>query len=196
MTRTALLILGLALGSQAALWAQAPMNLDLLIDRRGVYLHPQTLDAYTGPVIAMWDAVHVRERGTLRNGRWDGVREAYYSDGKLELRETYANGVLHGPFESYFRSGRPSDKGTYRNGLLEGDYEAYWSRTQSDLANSHAADPRKSSDPVRAAGDLMETGRWSAGTPCGEWYRYLPTSYMGNRAGFTVRYPSCPADRG
>jgi len=193
--RTTLLVLGLALGFQTALSAQAPMDLDRLVDRRGVYLHPQTLEAYTGPVQATWDGVQVRERGTLRNGRWDGVREVFYSDGKLELLETYANGVLDGPFESYFRTGRPSDKGTYENGLLEGAYEAFWSRVQSDVANTHAAGARRSSDDFLPTGDLMERGVWSAGKPCGEWYRYLPTNYMGNREGVTLQYPACPGTR-
>ena len=104
-------------------------------------------------------------------------------------------GVLDGPFESYFRTGRPSDKGTYENGLLEGAYEAYWSRVQADVANTHSAGARRSSDDFLPTGDLMERGVWSAGKPCGEWYRYLPTNYMGNREGVTVQYPACPGAR-
>lgn len=188
MTRTALLLLGLALGVQPTLSAQAPMNLDLLVDRRGVYLHPETLEAYTGPVVALWDSVNVREHGTLRNGRWDGVREMFFSDGQLELRETYESGVLDGPFESYFRTGSPSDKGTYRDGLLEGAYEAYWSRTQGDIHAAHVGHSMEG--PM---GDPAERGMWSRGQPCGEWYRFLPTSSRGNRAGFTVNYGPCPA---
>jgi hypothetical protein len=193
MTRTTALLLGLLLGFQAALSAQTPMNLDRLVDRRGVYLHPETLEAFTGPVVAMWDAVNVRERGTLENGRWDGVREVFYSDGKLELRERYENGVLDGPFESYFRTGRLSDKGTYESGRLSGAYEAYWSRIQGDVHSAHAAHGEADHDMATMPGDLMERGTWAAGRPCGEWYRNLPTSYMGNREAFTEHYPPCPA---
>jgi hypothetical protein len=180
--------------------AQSPMNLDRLVDRRGVYLHPETLQAHSGPVVAMWDDSIVRLRGTLQNGRWHGVRETFYLDGQLETRETYRNGELHGPFESYFRTGRPSDKGTYEDGELEGPYEAYWSRTQGDIhaahmnaAGSQAGDHAEHAGmDMPMAGDLMERGTWSDGRPCGEWYRFLPRNSQGTRAGETVRYTACP----
>ena len=110
MTRSLLLVCGLFLGGHAALSAQAPLNFNELIERRGVYLLRGTLEPYTGPVVAMWDAVLVRERGTLLNGRWDGVHETYYFEGQLEVRESWRSGVLHGPFESFFREGAPSDR--------------------------------------------------------------------------------------
>jgi hypothetical protein len=168
------------------------MDLDELVDRRGVYLHPQTLEAYNGPVVARWDAASPRVRGTLRNGRWDGVRESFYQDGKLEVRETYRSGVLHGPFESYFRTGRPSDRGTYEDGLLEGAYEAFWSRAQGDIHSAHAAGHGEAGHGMEA-GDVMERGTWSDGQPCGEWYRFLPRNSQGLRTGETVRYTPCPA---
>jgi hypothetical protein len=195
MKRTALLLLGFALGTNPHLSAQAPMDFYRLVDRRGVYLHPETLEPYTGPVLAMWDSSTVRLRGTLRNGRWDGVRELFHLDGKLELRETYRNGVLDGPFESYFRTGRLSDRGTYRGGMLEGTYEAYWSRAQGDAQAAHAQHGEVAGGSAMMPGDLMERGVMSGGRPCGEWYRFVPTSYMGYRAGSTVSYPPCPADR-
>ena len=194
-------MLGLLLGVPATLAAQNPMNLDELVDRRGVYLHPQTLEAYSGPVVARFGDGAVREHGTLQNGRWQGVRESFYLDGQLEVRETYRNGVLHGAFESYFRTGRPSDRGTYQDGRLQGPYEAYWSRTQGDIhaAHSNAAgaagdhEGHAGMDMAMAPGDVMERGTWSDGRPCGEWYRFLPRNAQGLRTGETVAYPPCPA---
>ena len=201
MTRTAVLMLTLLASIPAALAAQAPMNLDELVDRRGVYLHPQTLEAYSGPVVATWDGSIVRERGTLQNGRWHGVRETFYLDGQLEVRETYRNGVLDGSFESYFRTGRLSDKGMYEGGQLEGAYEAYWSRAQGDIHAAHAnaagsqgQEGHEGMDMQAAPGDLMERGTWSDGRPCGEWYRFLPRNSQGMRTGETVQYTPCPAD--
>jgi len=194
MTRTAPLLLGLLFGVQTALIAQAPRSLDDLVDRRGVYLDAETLEAHTGPVVAMWDAVNVRVRGTLQNGRWDGVLERFYLDGKLEVKETYRNGVLHGPFASYFRTGRPSDRGTYAEGRLQGAYEAFWSRTQGDIHAAHGAGHTgMDMDMEMAAGDLMERGTMVDGRPCGEWYRFLPRNSQGLRTGGTVMYPACPA---
>lgn len=181
------------------LTAQAPRDLDELVERRGVYLHPETLEPYTGPVTDIWDETGiVSERGTLANGRWHGVRETFYLDGEPELRETYRNGVLHGPFESYFRTGRLSDKGTYVDGALEGAYEAYWSRAQGDIHAAHmnaaggADHEGHDMSMMPEAGDLMERGRMVDGRPCGEWYRFVPRNFLGMRTGGTVQYPPCP----
>ena len=198
----AVFLVALLLSVPAMLAAQTPMDLDRLVDRRGVYLHPETLEAYSGPVVAMWDDSIVRLRGTLENGRWHGVRETFYLDGQLETRETYRNGVLHGPFESYFRTGRPSDRGTYEEGQLEGPYEAYWSRTQGDIHAAHmnAAGAQGGDHAEHAgmdmpmAGDLMESGVWHDGRPCGEWYRFVPRNSQGFRSGGSVEYPPCPAE--
>lgn len=203
-TTAAALLVALLLSVPAMLAAQTLMNLDRLVDRRGVYLHPETLEAYSGPVVAMWDDSIVRVSGTLQNGRWDGVRETFYLDGQLETRESYRNGVLHGPFEAYFRTGRLSDKGTYEEGQLEGPYEAYWSRTQGDIhaahmnaAGSQAGDHSEHAGmemDMPMAGDLMERGTWHDGQPCGAWYRFVPRNSQGFRSGHDVQYPPCPAE--
>ncbi len=187
MQRSWLLALGLLAGAPPVLSAQTPLSLDELIDRRGVFLHRQTLEPYTGPVVAMWDASRIRERGTLLNGRWDGVRETYYLEGPLELRETWQNGLLNGPFEGWFREGSPSDRGMYRNGLLEGPYESHWSRGL--LTNP---DTRQANLETRQ-GELAERGTYSAGLPCGEWYRWVPLDGGGMRAEEPISYPPCPA---
>ena len=101
MRRWVLLLSGLLAAGQTALVAQQPTRLEDLVERRGVYLNAQTLEPHTGPVVAMWNDTLVRERGTLLSGRWDGVRETYYYEGQLELRETYRNGVLHVHFTGF-----------------------------------------------------------------------------------------------
>jgi antitoxin component YwqK of YwqJK toxin-antitoxin module len=201
MTRPTLLLLAALVSAPAALAAQSPMNLDELVNRRGVYLHPQTLEPFSGAV-TRYEEGAMRERGSLQNGRWHGTRETFYLDGKLEARETYREGIAHGPFESFFRTGRPSDKGTYENGELEGAYEAYWSRTQGDIHAAHANaaaagaaahEMHEGMDMRTMPGDLMERGTWADGKPCGEWYRFLPRNSQGTRIGGTVQYPPCPS---
>ena len=126
--------------------AQEAMDLDLLIERGGVYLEPGTLQPHTGPVVRMWMADVVRERGTLAEGRWTGVHEWFHVNGRLSGRETYRDGVLHGPAEMYFKSGLLSVRENYTDGELDGPYESYWTR-----------------------GALAERGIWRSGRPCGEW---------------------------
>jgi hypothetical protein len=119
------------------------------------------------------------------------VRETYFMEGQMELRVTWRNGVLHGPFEGWFREGVPSDKGTYVNGLLEGPYESRWSRAMSQSA--HAGHAMPGMEVV--GGELAERGAYSAGQPCGEWYRWVPIDGGGMRAEEPIVYAPCPAAR-
>lgn len=164
------MLLGLLATTHIALYAQEPMDLDQLENRRGVYLQRPTFEPFTGPVIARYDDGGVRIRGTLVEGRWDGVREAYYALGTLKAREVFSNGVLDGPFEAYFKKGAPSDKGTYVNGRLDGPYESYWLRQPA------------------------EVGTFDHGRMCGHWVRYYPISSYGLRVESTADYDPCPAE--
>jgi hypothetical protein len=149
MKRIAPLALALTLVGPTLASAQTPMNLEELVQRRGLYLHPETFEPYSGPVISMWDEDIVREQGTLVNGHWDGVHEWYHFNGQLSTRETWENGRLNGPSTSYFRHGGPSVVENYKEGQLDGPYEAYWSFR-----------------------GLAERGHWSEGEPCGEWLSF------------------------
>jgi hypothetical protein len=172
MKNITLMVLGLLCATHLTLQAQQPMDLDQLEERRGVYLQRPSFEPYTGPVIARWEDGSIREQGTLRNGRWDGLRESYYSLGTLKARETYTNGVLNGPFEAYFKHGTPSDKGTYVDGRLDGPYESFWTRQPA------------------------EEGAFADGRMCGTWTRYYPQSSYGLRVESTADYPACPTRRG
>jgi hypothetical protein len=171
MKRIPLAVLGMLVVAHSALYAQRPMDLDQLEERRGVYLQRPAFEPYSGSVLATWDDGTVRERGTLVNGRWDGVRESYYRLGTLKARETYSNGVLNGPFEAYFKMGTPSDMGTYVDGRLDGPYESFWLRQPA------------------------EQGAFAAGRMCGAWTRYYPRSSYGLRVESTATYEPCPSGR-
>lgn len=125
---------------------QEPVDLDRLALRGDVWVDPETGRPFTGPVVDMWVNGNMRERGTLENGKWDGVHEWFHFNGLLATREEFVDGVLHGPSETYFKNGNLSLRERYVNGKLHGAYEAYWAR-----------------------GRLAERGRWKAGERCGEW---------------------------
>ncbi len=156
MKRATILALALALmGPPAAVVAQSPADLDSLVRRGDLYLNPETMAPFSGPVVAMYYEQQVRERGTLRDGRWDGVRESFHLNGGVSLRETYRDGQLHGPTEAFFRSGQLSARESYRDGLLDGLYESYWFNRGDESIER-----------------VAERGRWSAGRPCGEWMTF------------------------
>lgn len=130
----------------APLAAQEPMDVDRLELKSGVWVNPETSRPHSGPVINMWGNGNLRERGTLLEGRWDGVHEWFHFNGLLATREQFVDGKIHGPSESYFKNGNLSLREMYVNGELHGAYEAYWAR-----------------------GRLAERGRWNEGERCGEW---------------------------
>ena len=140
-----LLLLGVGLPAAA----QTPTNLESLELRDGVYVVPATGKPFDGEVVGMWNERVVRQHGTLRAGRWEGVREWFDVNRQLAARESYRNGVLHGPAEAYFKTGQLSARENYRNGALDGPYESYWVR-----------------------GRLAERGAWASGEPCGEWLSF------------------------
>ena len=170
MKRVTTILAVLVAAVQAQLDAQERMDLDQLENRRGVYLQRPTFEPYSGPVEARYETGRVRIRGTLAEGRWDGVRESFYGLGTLKARETFSNGVLNGPFEAYFKKGAPSDKGTYVNGRLDGPYESFWLRQPA------------------------EVGAFTNGRMCGSWVTYFPRSSYGLRVESTTDYDPCPAE--
>lgn len=126
--------------------AQEPTDLDQLVLRGERWVDPATSQPHTGPVVDLWVNGNLRERGTLVEGRWDGVHEWFHFNGLLATKETYVDGKLNGPSETYFKNGNLSLREMYVEGKLHGAYEAYWAR-----------------------GRLAERGRWQAGERCGEW---------------------------
>ena len=152
MKKTIMLAFGLLVIARAGVAAQEPMDLGELVQRGDVYLHPETFEPYSGPVERNWTGDIPRERGTLVDGKWDGVHEWFHINGRLATRETYRNGSLNGPSESYFKTGQLSAKEMYGNGQLNGPYESYWHR-----------------------GRVAERGEWAAGEPCGNWLSFGST---------------------
>jgi hypothetical protein len=99
-----------------------------LVRRDGEFLHPVTMEPYSGVAVAAYaDAPrHIERRASLRNGRYDGPFELFFENANLSVREVYREGQRDGPYEWYTENGRLYERGTYRNGLREGPYEAYF----------------------------------------------------------------------
>lgn len=109
-----------------------PVPMAELVRQDGAYLHPVTLQPYSGPVFAAYhDAPrHIERRASLRDGHYDGPFEIYFENRRLSLREVYRAGQKDGPYEWYLEDGQLYERGTYQNGLREGPYEAYFGNGQ------------------------------------------------------------------
>jgi hypothetical protein len=146
MRRIGFVLLSLLAVCPIALTAQSAIDFGSLVRRGDNYLHPRTLEPYRGEVVSFWTPDRVSERGTMVNGRWDGVHEWFHINGQLSSREIYVDGQLNGPSTSYFKNGQLSIQETYKDGQRDGAYESFWSK-----------------------GRLAEQGIWTAGERCGEW---------------------------
>ena len=78
-----------------------PRGRDLgeLVVRDSVYLDPETLVPYSGPVFRVFppeDGGSLRLRATLRNGAWEGEMTVYHSTGRIRQQGETAGGAKCG----------------------------------------------------------------------------------------------------
>jgi hypothetical protein len=178
-----------------------------LVQHGDLYLHPTTLEPYSGPVYTTFaDApLLIEQRASLREGHYDGPLEWYFGSRQLSLREVYREGMKDGPYEWYFESGRLYERGTYQNGRREGPYEAYYETGKPYERGTYRngtfhgsrewylddrlielvtyVDGRMDGPYERhtSEGELDLKGRLQDGLPCGIWIEGKAT----------VTYPRC-----
>jgi hypothetical protein len=187
-----------------------PRPAEELVRQGDLYLHPATLQPYSGPVFTTFAnaPLLVEKRGSLREGHYDGPFEWYFGNRQLSLRENYRHGMKDGPYEWYFESGELYERGTYVNGRLEGPYEAYYESGQLYERGVYRAGafhgPRQwfladrlielvtyvdgriegPYERYTSEGELDLRGWLEDGQPCGTWLE----------GEATVKYPRCGYD--
>ena len=67
------------------------------------------------------------EQGTIRNGKKEGPRVYYYSNGQLSYKGTYKVGKKDGTWVYYHSNGQLSYKVTYKDNKKDGRWVRYWS---------------------------------------------------------------------
>ncbi len=72
----------------------------------------------------------LHEKGTYKNGEFDGPHISYFENGLLWVKATFKNGELDGPFEEYYENGLLRIKGTIKNGAFDGPFEEYYENGQ------------------------------------------------------------------
>ena len=65
------------------------------------------------------------EKGTLNQGNPDGIRELYYPDGKVKVRERYKVGKLDDLYEYFSPDGSCELNGYYIHGAMYGLWKKY-----------------------------------------------------------------------
>jgi antitoxin component YwqK of YwqJK toxin-antitoxin module len=93
------------------------------------YISTYTVDTKTGKQHGPYtrtDSLGVlMEKGSLSQGQPEGIRELYYPDGKVKVRERYKAGKLDDLYEYYFPEGKLELKGYYIDGAMYGRWTKY-----------------------------------------------------------------------
>ena len=89
-----------------------------------VYLDPETLEPYSGPVFELWpeDPTKLLRRSNLKDGVEDGLFEMWYKNGQLWMRSMSKDGKEEGLFESYYEDGAVMNKGMRKDGEACGEW--------------------------------------------------------------------------
>lgn len=63
----------------------------------------------------------------------NGVKDIYWENGSLAVRDTYSNGKRNGDCYSFYKNGWIAEKATFENGLLHGKVYTYFSDDSAKL---------------------------------------------------------------
>jgi len=186
---------------------QDGLPLAQLVRQGDAYLHPGTMEPYSGAVFAAYDQAprHIERRASLVDGHYDGPFELYFENRRLSVREVYREGEKDGPYEWYFEDGRLYERGTYKNGLREGPYEAFFQDDRLQEKGSYRYGEFHGTREWYMAGQLIERVTYVHGQIDGPYERHAPdgtllysgTLRYGNPCGVwterseRVVYPTC-----
>jgi len=94
-----------------------------LVERNDLYYEKFTNVPFTGKVTG-------KEKGSIKNGKRDGVWIGYHENGQLWYKQNYKNDEKDGAWVSYFDNGSLEYKGNYKNGKIDGAWVRYWTNGQ------------------------------------------------------------------
>jgi antitoxin component YwqK of YwqJK toxin-antitoxin module len=80
---------------------------------------------YDGPYSKVDSAGVLLEKGNYTKGQLEGIRELYFPDGKVKVRERYSKGQISDLYEYFFPNGKLELQGEYINGAMYGIWRKY-----------------------------------------------------------------------
>ncbi len=80
---------------------------------------------YQGPYTKVDSSGLLLEKGIYEAGQLQGIRELYFPDGKVKVRERYSKGQMTGLYEYYFPNGQLQLQGEYVDGAMYGMWRKY-----------------------------------------------------------------------
>jgi len=81
--------------------------------------------SYDGPYTKVDSAGVLLEKGNYDSGKLEGIRELFFPDGKVKVRERYRKGQIADLYEYYFPNGQLQLQGQYIDGAMYGIWRKY-----------------------------------------------------------------------
>ena len=75
-------------------------------------------EPYNGEMFFNYENGQLQERRNYKDGKPDGLAEAYYENGKLDAKRNFKDGELDGLYEEYYENGQLKLKENYKDGIL------------------------------------------------------------------------------
>ena len=98
-----------------------PINYETtLIEREGVFYTNDTNKPYSGKVFSLYDDGKIKNEGTLKDGKKDGLNTNWYENGQKRFELTYKDGIHNGILTWWYENGQKESEGTYKDDKLEG----------------------------------------------------------------------------
>ncbi len=145
MKKILMLVVALTAVGSVGLEGQDRIEMDDLVQRGMILLHPSTMKPYSGVAYTMHDPNTVKTWVEIVDGKRHGIMETYFSGGQLESRVGLRNNELHGLILQYYDNGQLETKIEMVSGVAHGVIESY----QKD-------------------GTVWNKGTMNMGKPCGE----------------------------
>ena len=103
---------------------------------------------------------------TCKDGKLDGIWEAWYENGQLEYQRNYKNGKQDGLYEEWYEDGQLRYRHNYKDGKQDGVREAWYENGQPEYQHNYKDDQQ----------DGLQKGWYADGRP-----RYIIEFKMGRR---------------
>ncbi|MEP6796298.1 MAG: hypothetical protein ABJB16_18365 [Saprospiraceae bacterium] len=81
--------------------------------------------SYQGPYTKVDSSGVLLEKGVYEAGQLQGIRELYFPDGKVKVRERYSKGQMTDLYEYFFPNGQLQLQGDYVDGAMYGVWRKY-----------------------------------------------------------------------
>ena len=116
----------------------------------------------------------LREKGTYKDGKKDGVWTAYYPSGKIKYEITFKNGKAIGPAKFYYETGLLSEEGYWDIDHWEGKYRYYHPNGQMAYDWNYNKEGKRTGEQkyYYENGNIKYVGEWSNGKTMGALKMY------------------------